>query len=432
MEEHGVQGTLALVADLSRADPYEHLLPADQPVGPMEGPADIDAVVWDIPHTIADLAYSTHSYFRYYGKFPPVIPKRLLRDYPVAANQYVLDPFAGCGTTLVEARLAGVNSIGIDINPLGALAGRVKTWRYDPAALARAWDDLSTNAKRAIRASKPPTFVQVPPDRQLEKWFAPVTAVHLAALKGSLLSLPRSETREFFLLAFLAIIRRVSRAYDGEVRPHINPAKRQRDVFQAFAKKVVEMIDRARGFWAAASPDSYAQSICGDARDMRALLSGRDHACALVVTHPPYLNCFDYFPVYSLELMWARGFDELPNGSSTQALRHREIRAWPATNSRLVADYFAGLTEVFRSTLEILVPGGHLCVVVGDCTVKGQLVPVHLHLLRNLATLGFQPVKIVYRTTHYGIGKYAYSSRAGYHGPAAAKRDAILILKKPP
>lgn len=39
---------------------------------------------------------------------------------------WVLDPFAGVGTTLVEAYLRGLNIIGFEINPYATLAARVK------------------------------------------------------------------------------------------------------------------------------------------------------------------------------------------------------------------------------------------------------------------------------------------------------------------
>src|SRR5436305_7935335 len=49
-----------------------------------------------------------------------------------AINRYldgkgtILDPFAGVGTTLVEAILSGHNAIGFEINPYAALACRAK------------------------------------------------------------------------------------------------------------------------------------------------------------------------------------------------------------------------------------------------------------------------------------------------------------------
>jgi hypothetical protein len=38
----------------------------------------------------------------------------------------VLDPFAGVGTTLVQALLNGFNSVGFEINPYAALACKIK------------------------------------------------------------------------------------------------------------------------------------------------------------------------------------------------------------------------------------------------------------------------------------------------------------------
>jgi hypothetical protein len=41
-------------------------------------------------------------------------------------DRWVLDPFAGVGTTLVEAYLRGLNVVGFEINPYAALAARLK------------------------------------------------------------------------------------------------------------------------------------------------------------------------------------------------------------------------------------------------------------------------------------------------------------------
>lgn len=45
---------------------------------------------------------------------------------PGASDGWVLDPFAGVGTTLVEAYLRGLNAIGFEINPYAALASTLK------------------------------------------------------------------------------------------------------------------------------------------------------------------------------------------------------------------------------------------------------------------------------------------------------------------
>ena len=74
----------------------------------------------------ADTMYLTHSLHPYPAKFPPQLPNTILSKYGVK-GQTVLDPFCGSGTTLVEARLLGFNSIGVDVNGLSSLLSKVKS-----------------------------------------------------------------------------------------------------------------------------------------------------------------------------------------------------------------------------------------------------------------------------------------------------------------
>lgn len=51
----------------------------------------------------------------YHGNFVPQIPYQLLQRY-TKEGDWVLDPFLGSGTTLIECRLLNRNGIGIDID----------------------------------------------------------------------------------------------------------------------------------------------------------------------------------------------------------------------------------------------------------------------------------------------------------------------------
>ena len=72
-----------------------------------------------------DTTYLTHSLHPYPAKFPPQLPNMILKQY-ARKGQVVLDPFCGSGTTLVEARLQGLNALGVDVNGLSVLLSQVK------------------------------------------------------------------------------------------------------------------------------------------------------------------------------------------------------------------------------------------------------------------------------------------------------------------
>ena len=54
----------------------------------------------------------------------------------------LLDPYMGSGTSLVEASLCGMSSVGTDLNPLARFISKVKTTRYDAMAIEREFRNI--------------------------------------------------------------------------------------------------------------------------------------------------------------------------------------------------------------------------------------------------------------------------------------------------
>lgn len=53
---------------------------------------------------------------RHPASFPPAVPERLIRFF-THPGELVLDPFVGCGSTLVACHATGRHGIGVDISP---------------------------------------------------------------------------------------------------------------------------------------------------------------------------------------------------------------------------------------------------------------------------------------------------------------------------
>jgi len=83
-----------------------------------------------------------HDWYRFVLSFPPHLVRDYIQKFGLNQKSIVLDPFCGTGTTLVEAKLAGMKTIGLEGNPFPHFASSVKTdWNLDP-------DELTTRTRQ--------------------------------------------------------------------------------------------------------------------------------------------------------------------------------------------------------------------------------------------------------------------------------------------
>lgn len=420
-----------------------------------------DKEFWDIDETISELSYLTHDYFRYYGKFPSKVGKMIideLIDNSIINSEedFIIDNYAGSGTSLVEAKLSEIDSVGFDINPFAVLACRVKTYNYNVASLKALWAELNmiigkynfsyenTLMENLYSYADDELFQSIEMDfnniiikEDFNKWFSGEVIKQLCIIKRCLLSFEYTREREFFDLAFFAIIRRVSRAHDAEVRPHINKKKRQRDAVSAFVKKVNEMLESMEHWNYSTNNKVYSNAYLlsnTDEHEIDRIINAEKErsgkSLGAVLSHPPYLNCFDYIPVYKLKFMWADGFEEIFGLKNLNEIKSSEIKSYPVNNDGSIEKYFNHNRRAYECVYKNLRDGGYCCIVIGDCTVKGELFAVHKAFIVMMQEIGFALEKIAYRSTSYGMGKYAYSFRADYSESKDRKQDAILFFKK--
>ena len=95
-----------------------------------------------------------HRLHPYLGKFVPQLVEMLLDRYVAPAGN-VLDPFAGSGTTLVQALESGRDASGVDVAGFNCLLMRVKTRRHNLETIRR--DLLWAHGEAAAFEPRPAT-----------------------------------------------------------------------------------------------------------------------------------------------------------------------------------------------------------------------------------------------------------------------------------
>jgi hypothetical protein len=92
-----------------------------------------------------------HDWYRFVLSYPPHLVRRYLTEFGLSQNDIVLDPFCGTGTTLVEAKLQNIPSIGIEANPFAHFASSVKIdWKIDSSELLEIAKEIRDTSNKEI------------------------------------------------------------------------------------------------------------------------------------------------------------------------------------------------------------------------------------------------------------------------------------------
>ena len=108
-----------------------------------------------------------HDWYRIILGYSDHLVSQLIDRFGIKEGDWVLDPFCGSGTTLVECLKRGIHAVGIDANPSSCFAARVKAdWTLDGRRLrenaAKAKLGYSTRSAHEIRTKhhlEDPTYL---------------------------------------------------------------------------------------------------------------------------------------------------------------------------------------------------------------------------------------------------------------------------------
>ncbi len=302
-----------------------------------------------------------HRLHPYLGKFIPQLVEIFLRKYKPTL---VYDPFVGSGTTLVEANVLGIDSIGTDISAFNVLLSKVKTSDYDIQKLEKETCDilnrLSIYKSKFSKDEKVNNLFSTKSE-YIQNWFAPNTQKELLCY----LRLIKDYIYQDLLKIVLSRSARSARLvthYDLDFpkKPQTKPYqcyKHRRicqpveEAYKFLSRYTIDALDRVKEFTKIKTKAIVIVNHA-DSREIE-LPKGID----MVFTSPPYIGLIDYHEQhkYAYELLGlknneAHEIGPAKNGQSQQAK----------------TDYIKGINDVLSHTRDYMAKNALALIVVND------------------------------------------------------------------
>ncbi len=386
---------------------------------------------------------SIHDWYRFVLSFPPHLVRDYLTKFGITNRQTVLDPFCGTGTTLVECKKLGIQSVGVEANPMAYFASRVKVdWSLSPK-------ELSAHAKRVAAA----VTASLEADglfESLELFSSPnhnglgfltldeskrkliltdsISPVPLHKVLVLIERLNRNQSSRFFnherLALAKALVSSISNLHFG---PEVGVGKARSDapVVSSWLHNVDSMANDLRTH---GKNFVKAEVHHADSRQLVRILDPK--SIDAVITSPPYPNEKDYTRTTRLESVLLgfvrskeelramkqglvrsntrnvykldedsllvednREIQELANQIERRRIELEKTSGFERLYARVVKLYFGGMKKHLLDLRSILRPGAQLAYVVGDQASYLRIMIRTGKLLEGIAeSMGYEVV----------------------------------------
>lgn len=354
-----------------------------------------------------------HDWYRFVLSFPPHLVRDYIQKFGLNQNSVVLDPFCGTGTTLVEAKLAGLEAIGLEGNPFPHFASSVKTdWNVDAEQLSARTREVADNVLAILKSQgiDDNLLLGDPNDLKL-KALPPETEKLILANSISPIPLHKTlvlfdclkkfEGEPFYRHALLALgntlVFKISNLHFG---PEVGVRKPKADV-SVVANWLME-VEKIANDLRPVAEKSFPE-IKVHLADARSLDMIEPNSVDAVITSPPYPNEKDYTRTTRLESVllgfinskeelrelkkrlvrsntrgiykgddddqWVADFPEIQRIADEIEKRRIEMgkdSGFEKLYPRAAKLYFGGMAKHLADLRRILRPGAQLAYVVGD------------------------------------------------------------------
>jgi len=385
----------------------------------------------------------------------------------------ILDPFAGVGTTLVEAILLGHKAYGFEINPYAALACHVKvnSYQINVEILSQYIQQFKHFYNENVTINYKPS-VQPPKEfKTRTAFYSPKVLQKILIMQDFINSITDEDIKELFNLAFSSTMVSYSNySYEPSLGRRVSAGKDEildYPVGETILAKLSQIREDIRWFQKYTSTKEVEARIIRDSFFEYKRYLAAD-SVDLIITSPPYLNNYHYnrntrphlyWLGYAQQLGSLKVLEELNFGKYWQTVREQDQIELEAclTNTDLAqkletlrkqkpekgiygghgwanyaASYFNDCYRFAMGINYVLKQGGVALVVIGNSILQGIFIPTDQYLGQIAEAVGLELVRIdIPRATRVGNSIIQSKVRAVQARKSHQLYEAIVELRKP-
>ncbi len=384
----------------------------------------------------------------------------------------VLDPFAGVGTTLVEANLAGHDAVGFEINPYAAFASRTKlqAHRTNLNLLRKTIEKFirfhCTAIENAIDAKAgPPEWF-----RTRGEFYSPKVLHKVLLTQDFIGQIENRAIADLFRLAFASTMITYSNySYEPSLGQRVSAGKAKIEDFaveKEIAQKLNEMACDTLWMKEQLNGNNPKNNVIGRSF-FDAYRSVTSNSIDLLITSPPYLNNYHYNRNTRPQLYWLglvhsakdlRALEHQNFGKFWQTVRESETIALDPIikNEEIIeslntlrkknpekgiyggkgwanyaTSYFNDCVRFARGAKWSLRRNGTALVVIGNSILQGLTIPTDRFLGTIAESVGLEMKDIhIPRTARVGNSIIQSGVRVGKATKGHHLYEAIVELRK--
>lgn len=380
---------------------------------------------WD--YRTANTKQLTHCFHRYPAMMIPQVAGRLIDMFlsSHSNNCMVLDPFCGSGTVVLESKRRGLESWGIDINPLALLIAKAKVTPIEIETLekfhrrfSKKLMEIFNNEDEFTKRVNSPDFFNI------DFWFRPKVSEALSVIRYEILKIKDRDIQDFYKVTFSETVRGCSNVRNGEFKLFRIPKEKLKtytpNVLVTFLEKVERNFKGARELYQELSSKNHLNIPAHIlAEDTRLKTSIPDNTIDLLITSPPYgdsKTTVAYGQFSRLSLQWldfeekiCRNIDKNSLGgkpptntdtthtSKTLGNVLRKIEKKDKKRASEVLSFYNDMFSCIGELNRIMKKHSRICFVLGNRTVKGITIPTDQILTDMFEYFGFAHKETIIR-----------------------------------